>query len=740
MKRIFALFLSAALLLGLAACGAQETVASAVTAEPAKSVPTAEPALAEEINGYLLPTSWTENSMNDGTWGYLTAEFEVPADGSYGVDGAGLMAQAEDAGVTTLIRRDFDGAEQCRVDIPLPETTGDNQSAWLGAYAFGGDSVWVSQGRMTITDETTFETESEEWLEQWDYDGTQLTVFSVEDLGISPDDNTIADLALDADGNLLLLDANQTLYFCDSQGSVLATETLGGSSRFCKDADGRLYIQNLAENQVYTIDWANHALGQSLLTTEGDETVLMGSGGYDLFLSSDTKLRGVVLETGTITEILSWADCDLVSSVGGVACLDQDTLLVSVLGGSGEVLTLSRVPADQIPEKSVVRLAVGLSENGASWGQTWSDVLDTTVVAAITRFNRASSAYRVEVETYASMEELNLKLLSGDAPDIIDWNTAAGLEDTPSMALYAQRGYLADLEPFIDQDPELSQSDFIPNILALAKQRTGGLYALPLDFHFTTLTGPTEYVEEYSTWTISDLLDLAANLPEDTILLETTQSEMLDTLLRTDIGDFVDISTGTCDFQNQEFYDLLTLCRDYFPAEYSETGGKTALFQSVSALGRMGNFAADVLQNLEAQGQTLVGYPGAGGSGVSIVFGDEYAICALGQEQAGAWEFLRTLYLYDFQRNNTGIFSPVRQDALDDREDQFLEVNGSCTQAESQAARQLIYDVANVRINDSPVVPMVEEEAAAFFSGDKTAQEVAQILQNRVEIYLGEQS
>jgi hypothetical protein len=33
----------------------------------------------------------------------------------------------------------------------------------------------------------------------------------------------------------------------------------------------------------------------------------------------------------------------------------------------------------------------------------------------------------------------------------------------------------------------------------------------------------------------------------------------------------------------------------------------------------------------------------------------------------------------------------------------------------------------------------VEEEAAAFFAGDKTVEEVARIIQSRVSIYLGEQ-
>lgn len=41
--------------------------------------------------------------------------------------------------------------------------------------------------------------------------------------------------------------------------------------------------------------------------------------------------------------------------------------------------------------------------------------------------------------------------------------------------------------------------------------------------------------------------------------------------------------------------------------------------------------------------------------------------------------------------------------------------------------------------NESPAISIVKEEAAAFFAGDKSAEDVAKIVQNRVSIYLAEQ-
>lgn len=746
MKRFCAFLLSVSLLLSMTGCGG--TVDRASSAVPAPA-PASEPP-AKTDAGYLIPPSWTENSINDGTWGYVTQGAELPCGEGFSIENSGLtyLSRDMDTGETTLIRCTLDGTEQNRVVIPVQET-GDSVDCSVGFYAFGADGVWLTYARYTLLDEETGETESFTQLQKWSYDGECVTSVPLdESFGLGDQEFFVFGLDLDPQGNPLLLTSQGQLYFCDSQGKAAAmTELPDIGFQFCQDSSGRLYLRDTFEGIVYAIDWDNRALGQPVLTTANTEQVMPGGGDYDFFLSSDTTLRGASLATGTITEILSWADWDLAGSTGGVAWLDGDTFLVStysLLTDSSRLLTLSRVPAGEIPEKTVVRLAVGLSADSAEWGMTWTDALDQSVTEAINLFNLENGQYRVEVETYASAEELNMNILSGDAPDIIDWNSTAWLENPPSMAIYAKRGYLTDLEPLFEADPELSLEDFIPSILELAKERTGGLYTMPLSFYFATLTAPKEYVGDKTTWTISDLLEAARQMPEDMELWGgMSPDDMLDTLLRESIRGFVDIPAGTCDFETQEFYDLLTLCRDYGTAEVGENyvpaaGG--SLLMAEASFGRLGQFASDVMRPLEDQGRVLIGYPGAEGSGVTIIFYDDYAICALGQHQEGAWEFLRTLYTYDFQRSTVGPMCSVRQDAFDNKEDWYLEVNGSCTPEESQAARNLVYQAANCRVNDSPVIPIVQEEAAAFFYGDKTAEAVADIIQNRVEIYLGEQS
>jgi hypothetical protein len=52
----------------------------------------------------------------------------------------------------------------------------------------------------------------------------------------------------------------------------------------------------------------------------------------------------------------------------------------------------------------------------------------------------------------------------------------------------------------------------------------------------------------------------------------------------------------------------------------------------------------------------------------------------------------------------------------------------------------LIRAIQNIAIYDETVLGIIENESAAFFNGDKTAQEVANLIQSKVAIYVAEQS
>ena len=77
-----------------------------------------------------------------------------------------------------------------------------------------------------------------------------------------------------------------------------------------------------------------------------------------------------------------------------------------------------------------------------------------------------------------------------------------------------------------------------------------------------------------------------------------------------------------------------------------------------------------------------------------------------------------------------------RIEAVKDRSEFHL----SFGDAEAQRFLDLLDAVENVSFYDEAVLSIVSQEAAAYFAGDKSAEETARLIQSRVGLYVSEQS
>lgn len=739
MKRIITMLSLLALLLGLWGCSSQ-TAESAAVSDPQPSY--GDVVQATEVNGYFIPDTWTENSINNGTIGYVTADAGLP-NGTLNGNYIDQQSHQEDGSIH-FVRYDLRGTELCNITI-APKEVPEGTEQYFSFYRFGEDSLWLVRYCYRVLDEEAGEIESSYHLEQWSYSGEMCLSIDLADFGFDDINDFLTGMELGTGGTPILQGGN-TYVFLDENGQQIGTMDTGGIwYDLRRDAAGRLYVVDGME--IYTLDETRFCLGEKVMDFDGSSRVLPGGGEYDLFFSNATTLKGVNFQTGTVTEILSWADWDLADSVGRVTVLENGDFLVSAnsLLGDDTLLTMTPVPAEEIPEKTVLRVAVPLSQQWAEMGSTWIDSMDQRIAEAMNIFNRSNPAYRIEAVTYSSATELNLMLMSGDSPDLIYWNYTAWLDEPASTAILSKKGYLEDLEPWFESDETLSLSNYIPNVVELERQRNGGIYALPLSFYFTALVGQKDYVGEDTLWTLQDALAAAEQLPEDMCFWEyNSPQELLKILLEANLTRFVDEKTAECDFRNEDFYTLLELCRDYGEVDadtedYTPPAGG-GLVSGFSSEGRLGMVYLDTVAGLEAQGKVIKGYPGAEGNGLSLIFNDQLAICSMSQRKEAAWSFLRTLFEYDFQDSYSSIFISIREDVFNDREDSYQELNSeNLTVEQSQYMRDLVYAAKSIRNLETPVLGIVSEEAGAYFAGDKTAEDVAAIIENRVKIYLSEQ-
>jgi hypothetical protein len=60
------------------------------------------------------------------------------------------------------------------------------------------------------------------------------------------------------------------------------------------------------------------------------------------------------------------------------------------------------------------------------------------------------------------------------------------------------------------------------------------------------------------------------------------------------------------------------------------------------------------------------------------------------------------------------------------------------TDKDNKKVFELIYSITDFSGCDITVMDIIREESAYFFAGQKTAEEVAAVIQNRVSLYLAE--
>lgn len=218
--------------------------------------------------------------------------------------------------------------------------------------------------------------------------------------------------------------------------------------------------------------------------------------------------------------------------------------------------------------------------------------------------------------------------------------------------------------------------------------------------------------------------------------------------------EFVDWRQKTASFEGPEFMDVLALCKEYGEADWSDASEWTYEEHRWNTLCNRTTVAIDFatyLFNIDMYGReySIYGYPTSYGQVYRIAAcADSCAIYAGSQNKEGAWEFIESL-LWDSNQKCLGIVNPglpirssILQEVEDESKDQGVKINGEVTKitdGEIAIQEDIIYNGELVGTLINPDIwAVVQEEAASYFAGDKTAAEVAHIIQSRVGIILGE--
>lgn len=376
--------------------------------------------------------------------------------------------------------------------------------------------------------------------------------------------------------------------------------------------------------------------------------------------------------------------------------------------------------------------------------------LDLEMEQWIAEWNQSQEDYRIEIMEYEDSDigrtKLNNEIVSGHAPDILD------LSDI-NAANYVSKGILADLYPFLDAGGEVSRDDLVPGILETYMQ-SNKLYGIPLGYSFETLLGKTELVGEASEWTTDKMVYMVQALAADEHLLDgLAPLGLLRAVLTADMGSYVDWGKGECSFDSEKFRRLLELAASIDLTFLTKEELDEKLADGSVLLNRVYiNSVSDYQSSIDqfaGAAVSWVGFPSEDGGRAVLYDRMPIGITESCHNKEGAWKFVSSLLGDKFQRYHVKFVFPIRlsilqesfQEAMKEKDpEMFLggEPPRPVTQEEIDALFEGIRSARSNRIFDFNIWNIIAEDAEPYFEGSKTIEEVMDLIQGRVSIYVSE--
>ena len=611
-------------------------------------------------------------------------------------------------------------------------------------------------------------------LIKYDMEGNQLSEIDLTEL--------MAEMEYFYAQNVVELTGGEVLLFCDEKIICYGADGVRG-----EDISMQGYVESvqpLADGSAILSYYDFENGGQRIARLQNGtltdmETDFNSSIGCRIFPKDEnsvyvtdyTILYTMDLATCKTEKILSWLDSDIVgSSVTGIVQVAEDIAVVSnrydeIQGEQVyELITLKKTPIAEIPERTILTL-------GCLW-------LDSRTQQQVINFNRTSQTHRITMVDYSQynteddytlgQKQFEKDLLTGACPDIID------ISGISSVKKYANKGVFADLTVLIEKDSEYTMDSFMSGPLN-AFTVDGKLYAMPLTCSFSTVYGSAKLLGQDTTHlTYEDLEKAVAGLDQDTMVMQYMTSQgMLSNLIGWNYEKFVDYTTASCSFDSPEFVSILKMAAS-LPAEYDWENDSMIYMDEVQMLQEgtcllANGFLSDgwSVKNFyniytPEHGILNLGVPGneAASGTLNVYYG--LGISASSKNQDAAWEFIKTMLTDDAQASYYEI--PVTVSAFEKHMAEAMEkpyyiedgekvyyddyawigeteyVLEPLTQEQVDDFKNMVNNAVYAGNYDEEIYNIINEEAAAFFAGDKSAEEVASLIQNRAKIYLGETS
>lgn len=593
------------------------------------------------------------------------------------------------------------------------------------------------------------------YLVKYDSKGNKVYERDLKDMFADKNSSYIQSFHISKEGKLFVA-CNNVIYIIGADGELhkkirTQAEWISG---LISTEDGRLFCAQTGNKdesmELVEIDTVKYTIGATYKNIPEMSGLIRSDSDGKLLVKGSSYLYEYDCENQKTTPVLSWSDSNITGDyVADMVQLQDDNFLLLYKDGtkgSTEIVKLTKTKASELSEKEVIvyaALTPGISN----------------VDRAIDDFNKRSNRYKIVKKTYYddtkewSQEQQDDALalmyadLSGDnPPDIIDLSQL-NINDL------VKQGVLEDLTPYLEKSNRLSREDFVPSVLN-AYTINDKLVTIPRVFYINTLMAKTSLVGKEPGWTLDELIQLANTYPDADLFAYMTKQDALQTCMQYNSSAFVDYKKGICSFDTPEFIKVLEFANRFEENQDNNGNQDTVegfrqnnLLLIYRRLGSTSGYQIDLA--LFGEPLTFIGYPTSKESNGAFIEGLEtFGITTNSSHKQAAWAFLES-YLGDTSQDVTSwTFFSSRSDELEEQLKEAMTREFDYRETKIPAASQQQVDVIKSLIegaklpndNDTDVLKIINEEADAYFKGQKSAADVAKIIQSRVAIYVSENS
>lgn len=571
-----------------------------------------------------------------------------------------------------------------------------------------------------------------------------------------------------------------TYYFLTYEEAVFACETTTGAQQFlfpqlatviqdnpsadlglCHGINGiylytskadSILLQKLTFSTAISEESIVTALPKDTSTTPNPPAEICLFSGFDkgIFVVYNNNLYSLDDESNVLEELLCQTDITAKISLENIDAInikeDNSLFLAGYHIGRAQGLLLHVAQKQITSQKTVV---IGYLKN-----------LSATYLADFTsEFNMLRGDVQVICKQYEDLNALHLALLQGNGPDII---CMYGLD----INEYAQKGILENLSPYFAESATLSEEDFLPSIREIMTVDDGIRVVFP-SFGLVGMVMHNDIAND-KVLTTKDYLQL--KIPGEKQYLCNKSAYVLQMyLLLANQEEYVDWENRTCCFDDGRFVELLKLLKDAdLPNPQDETFNSIENMYSVDLF-----LEGNCMSIFDMHVSNLHEY-----QMIMDAFGDLSQFTAYPNnsqevhfsimESAGwlsmnsatlnkeeAWAFLE-FYISEYAATRNGIYDSfsVLSDKFENQLNltsgdmqntyvnpynlQTYPVRYDYTEQERDSIRNMVNHLEVLSFDAGKIGEIVFEETESFFQGDKTASDVAEIIQSRVSLYMAE--